>query len=113
MLPGHEKGEWPSPPIPVQEAQRTCVCPPRMQGSLSETSAFDYVCRSEFRVWHDKDDVYYIMFEKVGRRQPCSNRGEAQSRGLVWGRFQLVPLLAAKAAGAGWPRDALVSSHLT
>lgn len=64
-------------------------------------------------MWHDKDEVYYIMFEKVGRQQPCSTvMGHgARSRGAGLGPLQMVPLPAAEAAEAGWPRDALDTSH--
>lgn len=28
-------------------------------------SISDLICRAEFRIWHQDDDTYYIMFERV------------------------------------------------
>lgn len=38
---------------------------------VHRSSPLHYRCRSEFTVWHDGDDMYYVMFEKVpGQKKP-------------------------------------------
>lgn len=71
-------------------------------GELPELEVFEsepvnYRMRAEFRVWHDGDDLYYIMFDQATRERVRVDTFPAASAGIN----ALMPVLIEKLRGGG------------